>query len=85
MVSYDRLWKTMEKKGVTQYRLISHYKISASQIGRMKKNMHVSTHTLEIFCSILQCPVEDIMEITPEPFEVDKEEKEPDKVSSGTE
>lgn len=47
--------------------------------------MHVSTHTLEIFCSILQCPVEDIMEITPEPFEVDKEEKEPDKVSSGTE
>jgi len=85
MVSYDRLWKTMEKKGVTQYRLISHYKISAGQIGRMKKNMHVSTHTLEIFCSILQCPVEDIMEITPEPFEVDKEEKEPDKVSSGTE
>lgn len=85
MVSYDRLWQTMEKKGVTQYRLISHYKISAGQIGRMKKNMHVSTHTLEIFCSILQCPVEDIMEITPEPFEVDKEEKEPDKVSSGTE
>ena len=42
MVSYDRLWKTMEKKGVTQYRLISHYKISAGQIGRMKKNMHVS-------------------------------------------
>jgi len=85
MVSYDRLWKTMEKKGVTQYRLISHYKISAGQIGRMKKNMHVSTHTLEIFCSILQCPVEDIMEITPELFEVDKEEKEPDKISSGTE
>ena len=85
MVSYDRLWKTMEKKGVTQYRLISHYKISAGQIGRMKKNMHVSTHTLEIFCSILQCPVEDIMEITPEPFEIDKEEKEPDKISSGTE
>ena len=85
MVSYDRLWKAMEKKGVTQYRLISHYKISAGQIGRMKKNMHVSTHTLEIFCSILQCPVEDIMEITPEPFEIDKEEKEPDKISSGTE
>ena len=41
MVSYDRLWKTMEKKGATQYRLISHYKISAGQIGRMKKNMHV--------------------------------------------
>lgn len=54
MVSYERLWKTMEKKGISQYRLINHYKISAGQIGRMKKNMHVSTHTLEVFCNILQ-------------------------------
>ena len=73
MVSYDRLWKTMEKKGITQYRLISHYKISAGQIGRMKKNMHVSTHTLEVFCNILQCPVEDIIEIIPEPSEAANE------------
>lgn len=29
MVSYERLWKTMEKKGISQYRLINHYKISA--------------------------------------------------------
>ena len=63
MVSYERLWKTMEKKGISQYRLINHYKISAGQIGRMKKNMHVSTHTLEVFCNILQCPVEDIVEV----------------------
>lgn len=56
MVSYERLWKTMEKKGISQYRLINHYKISAGQIGRMKKNMHVSTHTLRysaIFYSVL--------------------------------
>lgn len=37
MVSYERLWKTMEKKGISQYRLINHYKISAGQIGRMKR------------------------------------------------
>jgi len=69
MVSYDRLWETMKKKGVTQYRLINHYKISAGQIGRMKKNAHVSTHTLEVFCNILQCPVEEIMEIILDPEE----------------
>lgn len=63
MVSYDRLWETMKKKNISQYRLINHYKVSAGQIGRMKKNMHVSTHTLEVFCNILQCPVEEIMEI----------------------
>ena len=63
MVKYTRLWETMKKKGVTQYRLITYYKVSAGQIGRLKKNMHVSTHTLEMLCNILQCPVEDIVEI----------------------
>lgn len=75
MVSYDRLWETMRKKGISQYRLINRYKVSAGQLGRMKKNMHVSTHTLEMFCSILQCPVEEIMEIILEPCEEDKDGK----------
>ena len=74
MVSYERLWKTMEKKGISQYRLINHYKISAGQIGRMKKNRHVSTHTLEVFCNILQCPVEDIVEVILDPQEPDGKE-----------
>lgn len=74
MVSYERLWKTMEKKGISQYRLINHYKISAGQIGRMKKNMHVSTHILEVFCNILQCPVEDIVEVILDPQEPDGKE-----------
>ena len=46
MIRYDRLWATMEAQGMTQYRLIKHYNFSAGQIGRLKKNMHVSTHTL---------------------------------------
>ena len=82
MVSYERLWKTMEKKGISQYRLINHYKISAGQIGRMKKNMHVSTHTLEVFCNILQCPVEDIVEVILDPQEPDG--KEPSSAGSRT-
>lgn len=53
----------MKKKNISQYRLIHHYKVSAGQIGRLKKNMYVSTHTLELFCNILQCPVEEIMEV----------------------
>ena len=47
MVSYARLWETMKKKGVSQYCLITKYNVSAGQIGRLKKNMNVSTHTLE--------------------------------------
>ena len=40
--------------------------ISAGQIGRLKKNMYVSTHTIEMLCSILSCPVEDVMEVFPD-------------------
>lgn len=69
MVKYDRLWETMQKKKVTQYRLIKYYGVSAGQIGRLKQNMHVSTHTLEMLCSILDCSVEEIIEILPEKVE----------------
>ncbi|HAL10974.1 MAG TPA: XRE family transcriptional regulator [Ruminococcaceae bacterium] len=61
MISFDNLWKTMKKKGITQYALIKIYNISPAQITRLKRNESVSTHTIEVFCKILQCNVEDIM------------------------
>ena len=61
MISYDVLWKTMEEKGVTQYALIKKYGISPGQITRLKRNESVSTHTIEIFCKILNCRVEQVM------------------------
>lgn len=63
MVKYTRLWETMKQKNVSQYRLIKYYGISAGQIGRLKKNMYVSTHTIDVLCNILQCAVEDVMEV----------------------
>lgn len=62
MISYDKLWQTMKEKGVTQYALIKKYNISPGQITRLKRNESVSTHTIEIFCKILKCNVEDIMQ-----------------------
>lgn len=66
MITYDKLWKTMKEKKITQYRLIKYYGFSAGQIGRLKKNMYVSTHTIETLCSILDCRVEDIFEYRPD-------------------
>ena len=66
MIVYDRLWQTMKVKGVTQYTLIKTYKISPGQITRLKRNESVSTHTIDVFCKILGCKVEDIMEYTEE-------------------
>lgn len=66
MMSYARLFATMKAKGVTQYALIKKHHISPSQITRLKRNESVSTHTIEMFCRILDCRVEDIMEYIPE-------------------
>ena len=62
MISYNRLWETMKKCEVSQYALINKYNISPEQITRLKRNESVSTHTIEMFCKILKCKVEDIME-----------------------
>lgn len=66
MIRYDRLWETMAAKGMTQYRLIKMHNFSAGQIGRLKKNMHVSTHTLDTLCSLLECGINDIIEYVPD-------------------
>ncbi|MBQ6398189.1 MAG: helix-turn-helix transcriptional regulator [Oscillospiraceae bacterium] len=62
MIFYDKLWETMEEKGVTQYALIKQYHVSPGQITRMKRNESVSTHTIDMFCRILKCRVEEVME-----------------------
>ena len=66
MISYDGLWRVMKQRGVTQYALIKKHHISPGQITRLKRNESVSTHTIEIFCKILDCQVADIMEYIPD-------------------
>ena len=55
----------MKTKGVSQYALINKHGVSPAQITRLKRNESVSTHTIEMFCEILDCKVEDIMEYIP--------------------
>ena len=66
MISYDNLWNVMKEKGITQYTLIKKYNISPGQITRLKRNESVSTHTIEIFCKILDCEVGEIMHYIPD-------------------
>ena len=66
MICFDKLWETMKEKQISQYRLIRYYGVSAGQLGRLKKNMYVSTHTVEMLCDILECRVEDVFEYRPD-------------------
>lgn len=62
MIVYDKLWFTMKKRGISQYKLIKDYKISTGQLDRLRKNEIVNTHTIDMLCSILKCRIEDIAE-----------------------
>ncbi len=62
MITYAPLWHTMKKKRISQYRLIKYYGISSGQINRLKRDEYVSTHTIGVLCTILNCAVSDIME-----------------------
>ena len=64
MISYNRLWETMEKRKISQYRLIKEFGLSSGQMSRLKKNTYVSRHTLETLCRILDCRIEDVMEVS---------------------
>ena len=61
MISYEKLWSVMKEKGVSQYTLIKKHGISPGQITRLKRNESVSTHTIEMFCRILNCQPGDLM------------------------
>jgi len=62
MIVYNRLWDTMKKQGISQYKLIKDYKISSGQLDRLRKNDNVSTFTLNQLCKILNCKLDDIAE-----------------------
>lgn len=66
MIVYDKLWATMKKRGVSQYRLIREYQFSNGQLDRLRKNQNISTYTINLLCKILHCRVEDILEYVEE-------------------
>ena len=66
MIVCTKLWKTMKDRGISQYKLLNEYKMSAGQLDRLRKNGNVSTYTLNTLCKILNCKIEDIAEYIPD-------------------
>ena len=66
MIKYDRLFQTMEKRGITQYDLYTRHNVNRSLLDRLRKNKNVEINTIDKLCNILQCSVEDIMEHVPD-------------------
>ena len=61
MISYEPLYRTLQQKGISTYKLINHFGISRSLLDRLKHNKPISTVTLNDLCTILECKVEDVL------------------------
>ena len=66
MISFERLWKTMETKGVSTYYLREKAGIDSKTIRRLKANENMETKTLDKLCAALGCRLEDIAEYVPD-------------------
>ncbi len=67
-VYYDCLYAVMENlkgKGMSTYTLRVKMNISGSTVQRLRRNMSVSTNTLDDLCELLQCSISDIAEHIP--------------------
>ncbi len=65
MIVYEPLWKTLKKKGMSTYTLRVKFNISGSTVQRLRKNMSVSTNTLDDLCELLNCSISEIAEHIP--------------------
>lgn len=66
MIKYDKLWITLKKKNISQYKLIKNYGIDKAQLQRLRNNEIVKTLIINSLCNILDCNVDDIMEYVPD-------------------
>lgn len=65
IIDFGPLWKTMEEKGITQYRLLKSG-IDNKTLDGLKKNNNITLLTLEKLCNIIGCTPNDIVEFVPD-------------------
>lgn len=62
-VSYKKLWKLLIDKDMKKKDLAARAGVSSYTITKMSKGENVTTDTLCKICQVLECNIEDIMEI----------------------
>ena len=65
-VSYDKLFKILQEKGIKKTELLKKLKLSSATIAKLSKNEFVSLEVLERICQCLNCNIEDVFEFVQE-------------------
>ena len=66
MVSYEPLWKTMEKQNISTYVLITKHGFNPRTINNLKHDRGINVYTLERLCNVLSCTPNDVLTFIPE-------------------
>ena len=61
-VQYNKLFKLLIDRKITNAQLIKQAGVSANIITRMKKDEYISLESIERICTALGCGVDDILE-----------------------
>ena len=64
MVTYQRLWKTLEQKKIRKHDVMELAGISSTTLTKLNKDEIVALTVLVKICKALDCRIEDIVEIT---------------------
>lgn len=70
--SYNRLWKLMIDKKINKTTLRREAGITSNAMAKMGKDQPVSVEVLAKICHVLDCGLEDIVEILPDAVEETK-------------
>ena len=65
MIVFDKLWATMESRGVSTYQLREKCGIDSKTVRRLRANENIETKTRDKLCVVLSCRLEDIAEFVP--------------------
>lgn len=60
MIDYSPLWETMERKGISQYRLLK-LGIDNKTLDSIKKGNNITLLTLEKLCFALDCTPNEVV------------------------
>lgn len=62
-ISYQKLWRILVEKNMTQTDLQRAIKCSSNTIGKIKRNETISMQNLIEICTLLDCQISDIVTI----------------------
>ena len=65
-VTYGKLWKLLEEKGMKKIELQRKAGISGNILARMGRDEYISMESVEKICYVLDCRTDDILEFVSE-------------------